>query len=139
MLNFVAKSYEYTNGNCFVDGVLQPTTEQCTNITNAFFNIGIALLVLFIIFAVISLIFFVFCVIQLVHVIKHEDIKDRTMWIVLLIASFIVGFMWLIVPVYYFAVMRNYNKNKTVQATAQAPEVVTNPPENTTNTPTQIS
>jgi type VI protein secretion system component VasK len=136
MLNFMAKSYEYTNGNCFVDGVLQPTTEQCTNVTNAFFNIGIALLVLFIFFAVITLTLFVFWVIQLIHVIKHEDIKDRTMWIVLLVASFIVGFMWLIVPVYYFAVMRNYNKNKTVQPNVQAPEVVASPPENTTNTPT---
>ncbi|MBP7821053.1 hypothetical protein KA043_03030, partial [Candidatus Saccharibacteria bacterium] len=133
----MAKSYEYTNGNCFVDGVLQPTTEQCTNVTNAFFNVGIALLVLFIFFAVITLTLFVFWVIQLVHVIKHEDIKDRTMWIVLLVASFIVGFMWLIVPVYYFAVMRNYNKNKTVQPNTQAPEVIANPPENTTNNPTQ--
>ncbi len=137
MFYIMAKSYEYTNGNCFVDGVLQPTTEQCTNVTNAFFNVGIALLVLFIFFAVITLTLFVFWVIQLVHVIKHEDIKDRTMWIVLLVASFIVGFMWLIVPVYYFAVMRNYNKNKTVQPNVQAPEVLASPPENTTNNPTQ--
>lgn len=122
MFNFMAKSYEYSNGNCFVDGVLQSTTEQCTNITNTFLNIGLALLVLFIFIAIISLIFFIFWVIQLVHVIKHEDIKDRTIWIIAFAVSLLFGFMWIIVPVYYFAVMRNYDKNKTVQPIAQVTE-----------------
>ncbi len=132
MLNFMAKSYEYSNGKCFVDGVLQPTTEQCTNIANTFLNIGLVLLVLLIIFAVISLIFFVFWVIQLIHVIKHEDIKDRTMWIILLVASLLLGFMWLIVPIYYFVVMRQYNKNNTLKANGQAPEAITKTTENIT-------
>ena len=125
----MAKSYEYSNGNCFVDGVLQPTTEQCTNITNTFLNIGLGLLVLFIFLAVISLIFLIFWIIQLIHVIKHEDIKDRTIWIIAFAASLLFGLMWVIVPVYYFGVMRNYNKNKTVPSNAQGPEVVAKPTE----------
>ena len=125
----MAKSYEYSNGNFFVDGVLQPTTEQCTNITNTFLNIGLGLLVLFIFLAVISLIFLIFWIIQLIHVIKHEDIKDRTIWIIAFAASLLFGLMWVIVPVYYFGVMRNYNKNKTVPSNAQGPEVVAKPTE----------
>lgn len=115
MLNILATTYEYSNGNCFVDGVLQPTTEQCTNITNTFLNIGAALLIFFAFLAVIWLVFFVFWVIQFVHVLKHEDIKDRNMWIILFIAALLLGFIWLIVPIYYFAVMRKFKKQQPVE------------------------
>lgn len=117
MYNLLATSYEYTNGNCYVDGVLQSTTEQCTDITNAigaFFGLGVAFIFLMIFIIIIWLVFFVFWIIQFIHVIQHQDIKDRTMWIVLQIVALLFGFIWLSVPVYYFVVMRNYKKQQTI-------------------------
>jgi hypothetical protein len=137
MLSLFAKTYEYSNGNCFVDGVLQPTTEQCTNITNTFLNIGAALLVFFAILAVIWLVFFVFWIIQLVHVIKHEDIKDRNLWIILQIAAFFLGFIWLSVPIYYFVVMRKYKNQQPIEPIKQTPEPVEATTENTKENPKQ--
>ena len=131
MFNLLATSYEYTNGNCYVDGVLQSTTEQCTDITNtvgAFFGLGVAFIFLMIFLIIIWLVFFVFWVIQLIHVIQHQDIKDRTMWIVLLFAAFFLGFIWLIVPIYYFVVMRNYKKQQPVNQTSNSPEPIAQQP-----------
>ena len=125
MFNLLATSYEYTNGNCYVDGVLQSTTEQCTDITNtagAFFGLGVALIFLMIFLIIIWLVFFIFWIIQLIHVIQHQDIKDRTMWIVLQIAAFFLGFIWLIVPIYYFIVMRNYKKQQLENQTSNSPK-----------------
>ena len=125
MFNLLATSYEYTNGNCYVDGVLQSTTEQCTDITNtagAFFGLGVAFIFLMIFLIIIWLVFFIFWIIQLIHVIQHQDIKDRTMWIVLQIAAFFLGFIWLIVPIYYFIVMRNYKKQQLENQTSNSPK-----------------
>ena len=50
---------------------------------------------------------FVFWVIALIHLIQHEDVKDRVLWLVLL---FVVG--GIIGPVYYFAVKKPYDTQK---------------------------
>lgn len=124
MFNLLATSYEYTNGNCYVDGVLQSTTEQCTDITNtvgAFFGLGVAFIIFMIFLTIIWLVFFVFWVIQLIHVILHQDIKDRTMWIVLQVVAFFLGLIWLSVPIYYFVVMRNYKKGQTINQNISDP------------------
>jgi hypothetical protein len=131
MLNLFASTYEYSSGNCFVDGVLQPTPEQCTNITSTFLNIGVALLIFFAFLALVWFVFFIFWIVQLIHLIKHEDIKDRTMWITLQIAAFFLGFIWLTVPIYYFVVMRKYKKQQPITTTQQPSEVVKEKPENT--------
>ena len=124
MFNLLATSYEYTNGNCYVDGVLQSTTEQCTDIANtvgAFFGLGVAFIIFMIFLTIIWLVFFVFWVIQLIHVILHQDIKDRTMWIVLQVVAFFLGLIWLSVPIYYFVVMRNYKKGQTINQNISDP------------------
>lgn len=52
---------------------------------------------------------FVFWIIALIHLVQHEDVKDRTLWLVLLllIPSGLVG------PIYYFAVQRPYQKSQS--------------------------
>ena len=68
-------------------------------------------LFVFFIFALIfafAITIFVFWVMALIHLIQHEDVKDRTLWLVLL---FVVG--GVIGPVYYFAVKKPYEKQKS--------------------------
>jgi len=48
---------------------------------------------------------FVFWLIALIHLVQHEDVKDRTLWLVLLL---LVG--GLVGPIYYFAVQKPYQK-----------------------------
>jgi TctA family transporter len=67
-------------------------------------------LVVFFIFALIfafAIAIFVFWVMALIHLIQHEDVKDRTLWLVLL---FVVG--GVIGPVYHFAVRKPYENQK---------------------------
>lgn len=53
----------------------------------------------------------IFWFIALIHLIQNEDVKDRTLWIVLLfVAGGIVG------VVYYFAVKMPYDKEKLNKA-----------------------
>jgi uncharacterized protein YneF (UPF0154 family) len=103
----MAASYELSNGKCYVDGVLQSTTERCDE------SIGWIMAILAIIFIpllLFGIIFFGIWIWMLVHVIKNEDIKDRTVWLITMIASLPLGLFWLAAPVYYFAVKRPYDK-----------------------------
>lgn len=71
---------------------------------------ALAALTVFLIFAAIfavAIVIGVFWVLALIHLIQHEDVKDRTLWLVLL---FVVG--GVIGPVYYFAVKKPYDKSK---------------------------
>lgn len=62
-------------------------------------------IVLFGVLGLVSVILLVFWVMSLVHLIQHEDIKDRTLWLILL---FLVG--GIIGPIYHFAVRKPYEK-----------------------------
>lgn len=76
--------------------------------TNTDTGAAAAALVTFIFFAVVfalAITMFVFWVIALIHLIQHEDVKDRILWLVLL---FVIG--GVIGPVYYFAVKKPYDK-----------------------------
>lgn len=108
-MDTIAKSYEYVNGKCYVDGVVQNSNDACNTIGGFVFG---AFAVLFLIFAVVGLVFFIWWIFMLVHVIKNEDIKDRTVWLIVLLASLPLGFIWLSAPVYHFAVKRPYDKSK---------------------------
>jgi H+/Cl- antiporter ClcA len=116
MLNLAAKTYEITNNTCYIDGVMQASTDACTGPLKAIVGIGLAILVPFII---IGLVFFVFWVVMLVHAISNQTLKDRTLWIAVLVASFFLGFMWLATIVYYFAAKRPHDKAQ--QALAAQP------------------
>ncbi len=103
---FLAKTYELNNGQCYVDGVLQSSTDACS--FPAKILAGIIGLIVFIL--IINIVFLIFWVIALVHAVKNTDIKDRNIWLIGLIASFFVGLAWIAAIVYYFAVMRPYKK-----------------------------
>ena len=111
-MDTIAKSYEYVNGKCYVDGVVQNSNDACNAIGGFVFG---AFAVLFLIFAIVGLIFFIWWIFMLIHVIKNEDIKDRTVWLIVLLASLPLGFIWLSAPVYHFAVKRPYDKSKFVE------------------------
>lgn len=99
-MELFARTYELVNGNCYVDGLLT-SGHSCTS--------GIAWLT-FAIFAPLMIIgvgFIVWWFVTLIHVLTHDDVKDRVLWIVL---HFVIG--GIIAPIYYFAVQRPYNKAK---------------------------
>lgn len=73
---------------------------------------GIVLFYLFIQILLVLLVGFavaliVIWVVTLLHCIKHEDVPDRTLWIILhIIVGTIIG------PIYWFAVKKPYEKSK---------------------------
>lgn len=85
---------------CTINGVTT-TGDQCAGTLKAVGSIFIFIWLLLMAFGIVS---FIFWVISLIHVIQHEDIKDRTMWIIII----------LLVPlgswVYFFSVRKSYNK-----------------------------
>jgi ABC-type Fe3+-siderophore transport system permease subunit len=48
---------------------------------------------------------FVFWILSLIHVIQHDDVKDRTMWIVILLLVGNIGGL-----IYFFSVKKQYDK-----------------------------
>jgi hypothetical protein len=106
MLDMLAKSYMYENGKCYIDGVLQSSTESCTSASKFLFSI---FAIIFIPLMAIAIFFLIFWIVMLAHAIKHQDLKDRTVWLIALLASFVFGFSWLVSAVYYFAVKRPYD------------------------------
>ena len=56
---------------------------------------------------ILSIVFvsFVFWVITLIHLIKHDDVPNRTLWLIL----HFVGLQLLAGPIYYFVVKRQYD------------------------------
>lgn len=109
MVNALAKTYELTNNTCYIDGVVQATTTSCDNIAKTILGIGLAI---FVPLVIASLVFFVLWLVMLIHAISNQDLKDRTIWIVALVASFFLGFMWIVAIAYYFAAKRPYDKQK---------------------------
>ena len=82
--------------NCTVNG--QPAS--CGQAGGILAAIGVFIFI----FWIIGIANFVFWLISLIHIIKHEDIPNRTMWIVLIL---LVPFADL---VYFFGPRRKYNK-----------------------------
>jgi hypothetical protein len=93
-------SHIATQSTCTLNG--QATS--CGNVTKAVGGIFGIFFFIFIFVAIFSLIHLIFWIISLIHVIQHEDIKDRLVWIIVI----------LLVPlgaiVYFFAVYLPYGK-----------------------------
>ena len=121
MYDLLAKSYQLTNGQCYIDGVLQASTDPCTEPFKFFLGAGAVFLALLMFLFVVGLAFFIFWIVMLVHAIQHEDITDRTIWLIGLVGSLVLGFSWLIAIVYYFAVKRPYDAKSRQIATTQKP------------------
>lgn len=98
------------NGRCYVDGALQATKEACKNVENFLIGSAIFGILITIFFAVLFIGLSVIWLITLIHLIQHEDVKDRNLWIVL----HFVGLTILAGPIYYFAVKKPYDKSKKV-------------------------
>lgn len=100
-MELFAKSIEYVNGYCYVDGVLQSSSDSCT----AAGTIAMAILLPLIL---VGVALFVWWIITLIHVLSHPDVPNRVLWIVL----HFVGLGTIAAPIYYFAVQRPYDKSK---------------------------
>ena len=125
-----AASYEYINGKCYVDGVLQATNQQCDNVGKA--ALGIIAIIL-IPLLILGLVFFIWWIFMVIHVAKHEDIKDRTVWLIVLLTALPLGLIWVAAPIYYFAVKRPYDKG----GAREAPNVIPTQPPAPPNQPTE--
>ena len=100
---FAQTAYE---ASCTINGRVG-TAEECSRAG------GIALAIL-IPFGLIWLAFFILWITTLVHAIKHEDVPNRVIWIIL--HFFFLGL--LAGPLYYFIVKRPYAKQHVGGATA---------------------
>jgi len=70
-----------------------------------FAGFGIVMLLFCLVLVGVAIACFVFWVIALIHVLQHQDVKDRVMWIVILfVAGTIAG------VIYFFAVKRPYDR-----------------------------
>lgn len=68
-------------------------------------GIGIFFLFLWLAVIIFAIAGMVFWIISLVHLLQHEDVKDRLLWIVLLfVAGQIAGY------IYFFAIKRSYDR-----------------------------
>ncbi len=126
MIDVFAKTYEYIDGRCYVDGILQSSTDSCDGPIRVILAILAVIFIPLIVFGILS---FVFWVWMLVHAIRHDDVKDRTLWLITLIISFPLGLHWLSAPIYYFAVKRPHDAAKK----SQVPPVNTVTPTKTTS------
>lgn len=112
MSGIFASTYEITNGICYIDGIAQSSTDACTEgIKQAAGLAGVFLIPIILIAIAIT----VMWIMSLIHVITHEDVPNRVLWIVL----HFVGLNGLAGPVYLLAVKRPYDKRKLATATAQ--------------------
>lgn len=121
MFDTFAKSYELSNGICTVDGVVQSTTEACTGAA------GTALWIMALIFIpllIIGLAFFVFWIFMVIHAIQKEDLKDRTVWLIVLLGSFVAGASWLAAILYYFLAKRPYDREEAASVVNNKPKQV---------------
>lgn len=118
---------------CTLNG--QPV--DCGQVTKAVGGFFGAFFLIFAAAAVLALVNLVFWIISLVHVLQHEDVKDRLVWIIII----------LIVPlgaiIYFFAVLLPYKKQHPVNAPAASSVMPSQPytppvpvaPQNTTSSP----
>ena len=121
MLTTFATSYNLSEGVCTIDGVVQSSTDACTSAAG---TAAWIVALIFIPLLIIGLAFFVFWVFMLIHAIKNEDLKDRTVWLAVLLGSFVLGSSWLAAIIYYFLAKRPYDRDKVAEATIVKPKPV---------------
>ena len=113
MLNNTLQTFAQSSAQCTVNG--EPV--DCGDAGKAIGGIFLIMLI----FGLINLVFFL---IAIIHLIKHSDVPDRTLWIILSI--FIPFAAW----VYVFGPRRNYNKKGGSAQTASTQNPVGSPSPN---------
>lgn len=95
-------------------------------------GIGIFMLICYGVIGLIALAIFIFWIIMLIDCIKRPEAEfpnssgnSKTIWLVVLLVSWLIGFYWLAAIVYYFMVKRAAAK---MPATPQAPPAPPEPP-----------
>jgi hypothetical protein len=84
---------------CTING-RPASAEECA-------DVGKVALAIIVPIVLIGLALFVWWIFTLVHVLKHEDVPNRVLWIVL----HFVGLSLLAAPIYHFAVKRPYDRS----------------------------
>lgn len=86
-------------------------------------------LIFWIIFGLIYLIFFIWWIVLIIDCSKR-DFPEKTTWLIVLIVSLLVGFVWLADLLYYFMVVKKYGKINSSSSTPPAPSTPSTPTEN---------
>lgn len=73
--------------------------------TVAGLGIGLFFLFFWLLIMIVSIAGLVLWIISLIHVLQHNDVKDRTMWILILLLVGTIGGV-----IYFFSVKRAYDK-----------------------------
>lgn len=134
-LSNLAKSIEYSNGICTVDGVVQSTTDQCVQAGKLAAGIFAGILIPILI---IGAVLFIFWILALVHLFKHKNIPNYQTWLIVLILGFFLGYSGIAAVVYYFAVMRPMKKG-TLNTTPSSPQTPRQAPALTLQNSTETS
>ena len=88
----------------------QSVNQDAATATNvAFAGIFGSVLIIGVIIGLIYLSFLIWWIILLIDCV-NRDFKDRTTWIIILIAGFLLGFIWLVDILYYFLVKEKYDR-----------------------------
>ncbi len=94
-------------------------------------GLGIFMLICYGLVALIALAIFIFWIIMLVDCIKRPEGEfpnstgnSKTIWLVVLLASWLIGFYWLAAIIYYFMVKRAAGKMPPMTQAPPAPPVM---------------
>lgn len=108
----------WAQSTCTLNGQDVP----CEQLGNSIVNGGIFLAVFFVTFGLVFLAFTIFWILMLIHALNH-DVKDKTVWVLVIIFTGILG-----AAIYYFIVKRNFDKVTTHHAVPVTPP--SPPPQN---------
>ena len=85
-------------------------------------GIGAFAIICWVVFALIGLFLFIVWIITIVDCAKRKEDNfpskaenAKTIWLIVLIASWVVGLSWLAAIIYYFMVMKKMPRNKPVK------------------------
>ncbi|MBI4100852.1 hypothetical protein HY441_00040 [Candidatus Microgenomates bacterium] len=94
----VLPSFAQITNTCTING--RPASgEECAQV---FKLVAIILIPIFIVLFAL----FIWWIFTLIHVIKHEDVPNRIVWLIL----HFIGLGLLVAPIYHFAVKRPYDR-----------------------------
>ena len=93
--------------------VLAQTSDQQANTAAGIALAGIfgSFFLVWIIVLIIGLAFLIWWIVLLIDCV-NRDFPDRNTWLIVLIVGFLLGFIWLVDILYYFIVVKKYEKKE---------------------------
>lgn len=104
-----------TPSACTLNGNPVPCDQFLDSFGGLFLGFGIFFFILFILLSVVTMAAFVFQIVMIIHA-AQNDIKDRALWIVVMVLTGGLGAV-----IYYFAVKRPFDQQNTPAAIPTAP------------------